>query len=117
MCSLPVHSEGRQALSGVGGDASPSSIVTEILGKPDLHTSSHSWVKSPQGTGQSSRYLRDHVFEGFHDLRALSFLVVGETAGDDDDSGQHYTQVQLGRDKAVSAACLQVRDWEHSVNF
>ena len=42
-------------------------------------------------------YLRDHVLEGLHDLRALSFLEVGEAAGDDDDSRQHDTQIQLQR--------------------
>lgn len=34
----------------------------------------------------SFQYLRDHVLKGLHDLGALSFLEVGEAAGDDDDS-------------------------------
>ena len=37
------------------------------------------------------------MLEGFHNLVALGFLVVGETAGDDNDSRQHDTQVQLQR--------------------
>lgn len=45
------------------------------------------------------RYLRDHVLEGLHDLRALGFLEVGEAAGDDDDSRQHDTQIQLQGNK------------------
>lgn len=40
-------------------------------------------------------YLGHHIFEGFHDLRALGLLIVREAAGDDDDCGQHDTQVQL----------------------
>ena len=35
------------------------------------------------------------MLEGFHDLGALGFLVVGETAGDDNHTSQHDTQVQL----------------------
>lgn len=33
----------------------------------------------------TTSYLRDHVLEGLHDLRALSLLEVGKAAGDDDD--------------------------------
>lgn len=40
-------------------------------------------------------YLRDHVLKWFHDLGALSFLEVREAAGDDDNSWQHDTQIQL----------------------
>lgn len=53
-------------------------------------------VKSPEGAGQTSRYLWNHVLEGFHDLRTFGFLVVGETTSDDDNRGQHHTEVQLG---------------------
>lgn len=44
-----------------------------------------------------ARYLWNHVLEGFHDFRALSFLEIGEAAGDDDDSRQHNSQIQLDR--------------------
>lgn len=40
-------------------------------------------------------HLWDQVLEGIHDLGALGLLVVGETTGDDDDSGEHDTKVQL----------------------
>ncbi len=43
----------------------------------------------------SVQYLRNHILEGLHDLGALSFLKVGEAAGDDDDSRQHDAQIQL----------------------
>lgn len=35
-------------------------------------------------TDDDVQHLRDHVLEGLHDLGALCFLKVGETAGDDD---------------------------------
>lgn len=43
------------------------------------------------------QYLGDHVLKGLHDLGALSLLEVGEAAGDDDDSWQNDTQIQLQR--------------------
>ena len=39
--------------------------------------------------------LRHHTLKRFHDPGAFGFLVVGETSGDDDDSCQYDTQVQL----------------------
>lgn len=47
----------------------------------------------------TTQYLRDHVLEGLHDLRALSLLEVGKAAGDDDDCWQHDTQIQLQQEE------------------
>ena len=51
--------------------------------------------KSLKKEGQSSRYLRDHVFEGFHDLGTFSLLRIGETASYDDYGREYHTEVQL----------------------
>lgn len=45
--------------------------------------------------GTCKEHLRDQVLEGVHDLGALGLLIVREAAGDDDDGGEHNTQVQL----------------------
>jgi len=43
----------------------------------------------------STTYLGNQVLERLHNPGALGLLVVGEAAGDDDDSGQNDTEVQL----------------------
>lgn len=55
-----------------------------------------SWLKIKLQAGlKSETNLRDHVLKGFHNLGALGLLEVGEATGDDDNSREHYSQVQL----------------------
>ena len=46
-------------------------------------------------------HLGHHVLEGLHNPGTLGLLVVREAASDDDDSGQHDTQVQLWTEGAL----------------
>jgi hypothetical protein len=38
---------------------------------------------------------RHHAFEGFHDFGTFAFLIVLEAAGNDDDTHEHETQIQI----------------------
>lgn len=42
-------------------------------------------------------YLRDHVFKRVHNTRTFRFLVIGEAACDDNDCGEHHSEIQLQR--------------------
>lgn len=54
-------------------------------------------------------YLRHQVLEGLHDLGTFCFLVIRETASNDNHSCQHNTQVQLQRAEKLSqrTICLK----------
>ena len=53
---------------------------------------------------RESLYLWDHVFKRIHNGGALSFLVVGEDAGDEDDGRKNNTEVEL---------CMDCKKQEH----
>lgn len=59
-------------------------------------------ASSNQTSGWVLVYLWNHVLEGLHDLGALSLLIIGEDACDDDDGCQHDAQVQLLHYSSVS---------------
>ena len=65
-------------------------------------------VHTPPGPFLGTPHLGNHVLEGFHDLGALGFLVVGEAAGDDDHGRQHDAQVQLWADSRSRLAPQQL---------
>lgn len=68
-------------------------------------------------------HLRDQVLEGVHDLGALGFLIVREAAGDDDDSREHNTQVQLWAAKTwwwqlqIERKCLSIHFAREALHY
>lgn len=64
---------------------------------------------------QAPIYLRYHVLERLHDFRALSLLKVWEATGDDYDSCEHNTKVQLKGEKIRNMLVGVV--WSHQVQY